>query len=539
MTNYSTLSYGELQAEAKAHGIRANQSKEVLIAELERLQQGVESSSITLTPEQLQEIVAQQVAQALATQQPVVHKPQPKAEDVSESSEVTSAWGAIMNAPREAKQRDNYQYATEFPISEGQMKFITDLYARHRLDTSVLATMSRAEIRAEIDRLRYADLPASDKQLDLIRTTVAEINEIASNPFVPEDLRTKGMNLHIKESVLLKLTGGQEGTAGALIDKLFAMRKQYSPYRPLSDKQADLLVKWFFCPDVPFEQFGINKKIGNVYMTPEQFKEELLSKMLNANASKLIDDYMPIVTEWERSRCSSQQRAYIRKLEARMADLSTGSAVEWAVNEDGEMVQVQKKSAKEYNPTAYEFMPEEYLIMMSKDDAEKYIQQLRLELSRPKKGAIQNDPNQQLLEDKRAHSSHKEVNSRLKEKEQIIDFLFKLEAVVGYDNSELRDEVDELLVHGIGSMQGVTKQIQDFIDLALDMNAIKIENLVELGQNSQVISSIIKVSYPLEYDQAIHGKREDDADNHVVYNEAKEEVPKKTDSEVEDLLNSL
>jgi len=492
-------------------------------------------TKITLTQEQLQEIIAKQVSEALAQAQMQASEQQPAENTHKPEEKVMNAWGAVMNDPVKSKQRDNYQYANEFPVSEGQMKFITDLYTRHRLDTSVLKTMTRSQIRAEIDRLRYADLPASDDQLKLIRNTVKEINEIANKSIgAPAELREKGANLHIKESVLMKLTGGREGTAGALIDKLFALRKEFNPYRPLSEKQADLLVKWFFVPDVPFEQYGINKKIGNVLMTPEQFKEELMSKMLMSDASRMIDDYMPVVTEWERSRCSSQQRAYIRKLEARMADISTGSVVEWAIDENGEMVQVQRKPKKEYTPTAYEFMPEEYLLQMSKEDAEKYINQLRLELSRPKKGAIDNSPHQQMLEDKRSHIAHNEVDSRIKEKERIIDFLHKLEMAVGHDNPELRDEVDDLLVHGIGSMQGVTAQIQEFIDLALDMHAIKFENLVDLAQNSQVISAIVKTSYPLEYDEAVNGKRDEDS---VVEVESKQNDV--VDNEVEDLLNSL
>jgi len=492
-------------------------------------------TKITLTQEQLQEIIAKQVSEALAQAQMQASEQQPAENTHKPEEKVMNAWGAVMNDPVKSKQRDNYQYANEFPVSEGQMKFITDLYTRHRLDTSVLKTMTRSQIRAEIDRLRYADLPASDDQLKLIRNTVKEINEIANKSIgAPAELREKGANLHIKESVLMKLTGGREGTAGALIDKLFALRKEFNPYRPLSEKQADLLVKWFFVPDVPFEQYGINKKIGNVLMTPEQFKEELMSKMLMSDASRMIDDYMPVVTEWERSRCSSQQRAYIRKLEARMADISTGSVVEWAIDENGEMVQVQRKPKKEYTPTAYEFMPEEYLLQMSKEDAEKYINQLRLELSRPKKGAIDNSPHQQMLEDKRSHIAHNEVDSRIKEKERIIDFLHKLEMAVGHDNPELRDEVDDLLVHGIGSMQGVTAQIQGFIDLALDMHAIKFENLVDLAQNSQVISAIVKTSYPLEYDEAVNGKRDEDS---VVEVESKQNDV--VDNEVEDLLNSL
>jgi hypothetical protein len=558
MTTIQTLSYPELQSMAKDQGIRANQGKNALIIALTELNAPVEQA-YTFTKEQLESLIASSVVKALGEQKIVKHEPKQYTEHEvasiiakntiaveqqnahfrgeSVADEVINSWSSIMNQPKDVKTRENAQFGTEFPVSEGQMKFVTDLYTRHRLDVTALSTMSRVQIRAEIDRLRYADLPASDKQLELIRSTVAEINEISKNPFVPAELVAKGLNLHIKETTLLKLTGGQEGTAGAIIDKLFAMRKDYNPYRPLSEKQADLLVKWFFCPDVPFEQYDINKKIGNVAMLPEQFKEELLSKLMSADASKLIDDNMSAVTEWERSRSSSQQRAYIRKLEARMADISVGSQVEWAVGDDGEVVQVQKKAKREYNPTAYDFMPEEFLIQMSKDDAEKYINQLRLELSRPKKGAIDNNSNQQDFEDKRTHMKHIDVNGKLKEQERITDFLFKLEAVVGYDNSELRDEVDELLVHGNGSMSKVTSQIQEFIDIALDMNAIKIENLVGLAQNSQVISAIIKTSYPLEYDEAINGKRDPEADNSVVFKEVAPSV--KEDSEVADLLNSL
>src|SRR5690554_3031798 len=93
-------------------------------------------TKITLTQKQLQEIIAKQVSEALAQAQMQASEQQPAENTHKPEEKVMNAWGAVMNDPVKSKQRDNYQYANEFPVSEGQMKFITDLYTRHRLDTS-------------------------------------------------------------------------------------------------------------------------------------------------------------------------------------------------------------------------------------------------------------------------------------------------------------------------------------------------------------------------------------------------------------------
>ena len=67
----------------------------------------------------------------------------------------------------------------------------------------------------------------------------------------------------------------------------------------------------------------------------------------------------------------------------------------------------------------------------------------------------------------------------------------------------------------------------DFIDVAIDMKAIKLENLVELSHKSQVITTLIQTSYPEEYDEAVNGKL------------SPKQKKDKKDKDVKDLLDSI
>ena len=171
-------------------------------------------------------------------------------------------------------------------------KWVLDLAKRHNFTDEQINKMqvwSSAQAREFIDEYQYKALPASPKQMELITNTVTEIRETANRAGVPQEV-AKYANFCIPEKVLSQLTGGRDGSAGTLIDKLFAINKELRPYRALSEKQADMIVPWFLCPDVPFEDYGISKKTADgSLMTPVLFKAEIMAKFTASDASFFIE----------------------------------------------------------------------------------------------------------------------------------------------------------------------------------------------------------------------------------------------------------
>lgn len=497
MEKLQSLSIMVLQGLAKKEGIDATQNREELIKQLE----------VALT------------------------KKANSSDDTQDGGiNESSTWGSITGGNR--KENKNYSDAQAYPMSDGLRKWVMDLAKRFRFteeQQAEMANWSSKQAREFIDEYQYKDIPASDKQLELISKTITEIRTTGQRPNMPESV-SKYANFNIPEQVLFNLTGGETGTAGTLIDKLFAINKELRPYRPLSEKQADMIVPWFLCPDVPFEDYGVEKKIGDKLMTPVQFKAEIMAKFTASDASFFIDQYMPIVRQWERTRITDSQIKHIRELESRMADLSVGVKKEWAYNpETGNIEEVIEKREKQYNPIAYEMLPEEVLRQMSREDADNHIKQLKIELSKPVKGTIEASPAQQMLEDKRNEQFSK--NSPVDEYSLTMDFTHKLDAVCSFLNDELRDEITELLVHGVGQAKNVTEQLINYMDLAIVGGGSSVAKLIEMANGSEFVLGLIEATYPDKYEEALFGKPSEEKKAQKANNAV--------NNEVNDFINNL
>lgn len=476
------------------------------------------------------------IAQLVALDNAVNGATQP---EVKQSQAQSSGWSSVMNTTGGNQQRSRVDNGT--PASEGMIKWAQDIARRFRFnfteqDVNNIATMTRTQVQTIIDEYRYKDAPISPKQEQLIHDTCEEIRNIASVADVPTEYKGWA-NLNVPTEVIAGLTAGQHGTGSELIEKLFAMRKVLNPYRPLTDKQAQMILGWFFCPDVPFEDYEISKKVDGRLMTPDEFMVELKSKMVSADASFFIDQYMPVVREWEQTRCSQQQRGMIRTLESRMMDLSVGVKKEWAWNDETmQMEEVYQKRQVQYNPIAYEAMPEEFLLQMSKDDAEKYINQLRIELRRPIGGSIDNNPIQQQYEDKMQQRGKNAMDASIKEYNAINDITFKLDAISCFSNDELREDLEESMVHGVGSKSKALAKVQEYIELVVEeLNGISVKNLIEMVSASQIVSQLVTTMYPAEVDEALNGKRGDGQRGQV---EVEDTVQKQPDV-VTDFMSTL
>lgn len=417
------ITYKELQAWAKDNGIKANQARE----ELERLHAEAHAPTVEANP-----------------------------------------FEAYMPQQQTSAPRGN-----AFPPSAKVLAYLTDLRTRHNRSLEGLSTISYTEAQKEIDELRLLPAPASAKQLEIIRKTIAEMNE-------------QGAKVNISEQKIASLTGGREGTASKLIDFLFTQRQRLSIEAPPSDNQIDRLVEWFACPDIPFENYGVEKKIPMPHvsekawrhMLPDEFKEELRTKMTRAQASQLIDAHRTDFYNWKSSRITQNQMKYIRQLDERLARVVSTQEVNYAIDNEGNIIEVGKSNANTYAPRAHEPLSDFQLMMLSVTEAEKYIDQMRSELKETYP-SIDNSSSQQDLNDKvqsfsdrtGTGSAKTQNDARIREFSTLNDLIYKLEARIGFENAELHDMVKEVLIDGAGDSIACKNAIREFMHLAVDMTS--------------------------------------------------------------------
>lgn len=484
MTNLTNLTYGELQAIAKGFGVPANLKREVL----EQI---------------LSAMMFQAQAQAQEEATPVQNQA-PQTQVAPQESAMANVFDLpVQEAPKNAMPRTNGY------VSPALMKFCLDLYERFGLDKSELEGKDYRFVQNKVNELQNRPSP---KQMDIINQTLAELADL-------------GCPLEVDQEVLDGLTGGREGTASQLIELLFEKRREAELTGKPNEKQLNTLVKWFFCPDIPWENFNIALKVGvNVegienawrHMTPEEFMEEVASKMTMAEAGQFIAENQVSYYEWEKTRIKSWQVDRIRGLEERMANLYM-PAIMKTVIVDGKITQVAEKVQRQYNPQAYTPMSEQELKQLSSEDADKLIIQMQSELRNPVRGSLNNSNAQDQFEMKvhgdprEARGGSAELRAVNREHQAVTDFIFGLEAVVGQENEELHESVTELMIQKVGDSLEVANKLREFIEFALDMKAITMQGLVSMGSKSQTISRLLQIINPEQYDSAVNGKRDENA----------------------------
>lgn len=499
--NNTQITYKELQAMAGEAGLKMNQSAEKLFDLLTRLGY-IDENNV------------------------VIQEEEPKANPFA-------GFFADNRSQKQQTAQEVVRNAQQNYVSPNLMKFAKDLYRTHKLNDDALDTMTWQEVKAEVDRLQALPQPMSPAQEETLFKVLGELTEL-------------GCPVEIPSAVMKQLTGGREGSASQLIEKLFAKRFEAQQNAPLSDAQADILITWFLCPDIPFENFNIVKKamlpeISEVawrFITCDEFKEQLRENMTRSQASQFIDEYRGVYFDWKKTRCSTQQKNYIRQLEERMANLSSPRKVEYAIV-DGKVEQVVTRQQREYNPQAYTALSDFDLEQMSYDDASRFIDQLKSELARPKRSTLPNTNDQQLLEEKHNKFSERTGNGRAHDKEtyrirehrKLSDFIFRLEAVVNYTNEDLHETMHELMVEGVGDVTKASDDLLAFINEALNLKAIGFSNLVNLASESTVVTQLLELNFPKQYNEAVGGKTDQFVEETV---EVKQE-----EAGVTDFINNL
>ena len=373
--------------------------------------------------------------------------------------------------------------------TEKQIQYYLDLCQRKKVQPKEIKLFTFETIGKEIEQIRQLPDPASDRQIEKIKQLQQEISELGGNlkPF--------------SEEFLSRLTGGAEGTASQLIETLMRKRTELNEVALPSDAQLQIMVEWFLCPDIPFEDFGIQKKIyldstietnGETvnlwrYMTPDEFANEIKSKMTKKQASEFIDRYRVAFYDWRKTRITQQQVRYIRELEQRLASIYTPRQTEFAVNEDGEIVEIKQSASRdargELQTVAYEPLTEMQLAQMSYEEASLFIDQLKSELERKelyRYGNIYGD-DQQALEDKRGAKDRNDAI--IKEYTALNDLIYKLEAVAGYENYDLHGLIRETLLEGEDHRSEEAKNaIKEFMMQTIDFERGFSQVIKDLGR---------------------------------------------------------
>lgn len=388
-----------------------------------------------------------------------------------------------------------------------QYSYYRDLCARKRVEAQTIDKFTFSTLRDAIDVLRQQPDPASEKQLDIIHRTLKEL----------EDL---GDTVKVSPEYIAKLTGGTGGTASLFIEKLFERRQNFADTASPSEQQLKIIVEWFLCPDIPFESISvehtqpmkpganvaesytdtisINRKVALDgtkwrWMTPDEFAQEVASKMSRRQASRFIDQYRGVFYDWKSTRVTANQIKYIKELENRMANLYVPKPVEMAITPDGEVMEISKSSARDYNPNAYVPMEDIHLYQLSYEQASEFIDKLKSELSDRELSSVGSpyDERQQDFHDlTRAQSTKNQNDAILKEYTALSDLMYGLESINGYTHDTLHTLIRQTLMEGMDdkSLEART-MIKDFMYESLD-----VKNGQQLAKNIGRLQTMCEAS---------------------------------------------
>lgn len=395
------------------------------------------------------------------------------------------------------------------PATQAQIKYYLDLCKQRGIEPQPTENFNFDTMSAEIQRLMKI-YPPSPAQVKLINDKINNLKSIISNMhFTDEQIKqfednetdvisniilgliNNNLNL---DPIMKKLTGGRDGTASKLIENLINVEKQLSNIQEPTEKQLEIMVNMFFCPDVPFESYGISRRIeleGGLWRkpTPEEFAEQIKYTLTKADASKFIDDYRGVFYEWKRTRIRPEQLRYIMELERRLASQSPTTEINEAYTIDGDVVQINKNKREYISGTEYVPHTQEQLIQFSIEQASEFIDQLKSELNRRESSTFEeleieyNDINPSFYNKDKVEIEYQALK----------DLMYKLEAIAGYHDEELHDAVGIELIEDDNPESNVKnrKKIREFMKDLLETGSITFDGLMELARDCPTALKIL------------------------------------------------
>ena len=309
--------------------------------------------------------------------------------------------------------------------SLAQVKYYTDLCEQKNVTPVDTSNISSKDIRILIDELKTI-VTVSKSQVEMLKRLGEETN------------------VDITQELINKLTGGREGSASKLIEQLLERKRSMGNTLPPTEAQVKFLTDMFLCPDIPFEEFGIQKKrqIADdtfVLMTPSEFASEVASKIHMSEASAFIDKHRGVFFTWKSSRATLEQIKYIRSLEERLSTKREAVAIEFAISETGEVVELpHAKPVNEIN--LYNKLTDMQLAQMGKKSAEEYINILKADLNKTELYTgfeAEAGRKDETFEELRIE----DISNESTLEDLLTDSMYKLSAMLGY---EIADSIESL-----------------------------------------------------------------------------------------------
>lgn len=361
--------------------------------------------------------------------------------------------------------------------SEGSIKFYLDLCAQKNVTPDSTIGLTAVQIDEKIKAVK-SFFPASEAQLALIDTKIA-------------GLQTAGVAINLGEELKSKLTGGKNGTASNLINDLIGIETKAGITATPTDSQIQFLVNMYLCPDCGFEEYGVNRRVqleGTAWRmpTPDEFANDIKSKMSKSDASKFIDSNRPAFFTWKNSRVKPGQLSYIQQLEARLADTSKVHAKEFSIGANGVISEVTRATdkSKDWSPAGYTPLTEIQLAMFSMDDASQYIDLLKKDIARK-----DSTPQEAEISDERGAQTVEEAIRA--DFDKLDGLMYTLESIAGYSDDELHSSVKSTVTGDVVSadVTACKEKIRGFM-LDLIPTYITLEGLVTAIEDLPIAQSI-------------------------------------------------
>ena len=378
-----------------------------------------------------------------------------------------------------------------------QIAAYKQLCERKRVEAVDVSTFSKAELSKMIDELIARPFPPTEPQMTKITELIAELN-------------ANGVRINLSEEKLASLTGGQEGTASQLIEFLFKKKQEAGIVDGISDKQVEILVEWFLCPSIPFEDFGVSKRVllpeisetAWRLVTPAEFEASVRENINREEASRVIDQYRAEFYAWKQTRITQKQIQFIQTLESRLANTFVPRESNVSMDHNGDIVFKESSMKDVYAPNGYEAMDVLLLAQLSADEARTHITHLQNDLS-DRVSLVAYDERQQEMQDKLG--TYNELRqtgglargvqeARVLEYHKLNDILFALDASAGMENDVLHAKLSETVLDGKGHADQFAREFKEYMLSTIHTKTMKadIGRLRSLCEASEVATAMFE-----------------------------------------------
>lgn len=401
--------------------------------------------------------------------------------------------------------------------SPKMITFYKDLCKRKRIAEKDINHLSSKKLSKWIEMINALPDPASDGQINKIKELITEINEAGGNINISEEEIAKLTggregtasklieNLFQKRKELGDNAKPSEAQVKTIVGWFLCPDIPFEafcseiihPVRSMDDleaivqKEEDPDKKWELIEELtknmndPVSEtitITINRKIdlGNgmwTRMTPDVFAEEVRSKLTKKQASKFIDEYRGVFFEWQKTRITKEQVRHVRELELRLANISKPKTIEFNVDINGEISQAPMSLDGDWNPMAYTPMDDLALAQFSYKEASQFIDQLKSEISRGNSytsmygeeelvNASENNGQNKFEQKFLIRQGNKrildETDAKLDEFNKLNDLIFAVESILGYEDQEAHDAVQEIIMDEEASSSKI-EELKDYL----------------------------------------------------------------------------